>query len=143
MTDRKITEGAFSRGPLRKIWNKQEHDAHLTAAGRERVEAALKAGVKAETKKFHLQYGAGDRHADSIEQFPMSKKYSATERRLLKPKEKEVIKGSLDIFFKRKPVEPAIKKEVEIKTPPRIEQRVSEPLPEAANDDIYKKAVNQ
>lgn len=141
MTDRKITEGAFSRGPLRKILNKQEHDAHLTAAGRERVEAALKAGIEAETKKFHLQYGVGDRHADSIEKFPMSKKYSATERRLLKPKEKDVMKGSLDIFFKRKTAEPMVEREIEVRASPIVEPKSPRTLPEAANDDVGRKAA--
>lgn len=140
MTDRKITEGSFSRGPLRKILNKQEYNAHLTAAGKERVEAAIKAGIQAEAKKFHLQYGVTGAHADAIAKFSTSKKYGQEDRRALmrKPKEQEIIKDSLDIFFKRKPVAPVIEKveapepRVELKS---FEVKLSNPMPDAANDD--------
>lgn len=140
MTDRKITEGAFNKGPLRKILNKQEYNAHLTAAGKERVEAAIKAGVQAEAKKFHLHYGVAGTHADAIAKFSTSKKYGQEDRRALmrKPKEQEVIKDSLDIFFKRKPAAPVIEEKVETPAPrvelKSFEVKPSNPMPDAAND---------
>ena len=137
MTDRKITEGAFSRGPLRKILNKQAYDAHLTAAGRERVEAALKAGMQAEAKKFSLERGVGERHLDAIAKFSTSKKYSMAKRELLQPKERAVINKSLGVFFKQKPTpEPEVEK-IKIVPPPRIEPKLPEPLPKAANGDSF------
>ncbi len=142
MTDRKITEGAFSRGPLRKILNKKEYDAHLTTAGKERVEAAIKAGAQDEAKKFHLQYGVTGAHADAIAKFSTSKKYGQEDRRLLmqKPREQAIIKDSLDIFFKRKTAAPIVEKEIEVRPAPRVELKSPE-LPKAANDDRYEQAA--
>jgi len=141
MTDRKITEGAFNKGPLRKILNKQEHNAHLTTAGKERVEAAIKAGAKDEAKKFHLQYGVTGAHADAIAKFSTSKKYGQEDRRALmrRPKEQEVIKDSLDIFFKRKTAAPVIEEKIEVPAPrvelKSFEVKPSNPMPGAANAD--------
>jgi len=140
MTDRKIKiiRGAFGSKELPKIINRQAHIAHLSDAGRGRVEAALKAGVEAEAKKFGLRYGIGGKHIEALKKYPRSIKYP--ERRLLKTKEREALDRSLGVYFKVKPAEQKIEKKVvplrkvEAKTPPRIAPRLPEPPPREQND---------
>ncbi|OGG40326.1 hypothetical protein A2118_01330 [Candidatus Kaiserbacteria bacterium GWA2_50_9] len=158
MTSRKITEGSLGRGPLLKILNKQARVADLSDAGRERLEAALKAGIAVEARKHDLQYGLSDKHIDALKQFPTSEKYA--DRRLLKPKELKVLENSLDIFFKTKPAESKIEdknaplskteapandnvwSKTEARLPENIEPKPSEAPPRpAANDDRYQEAA--
>ena len=140
MTDRnrRITEGAFGRGPLPKILAKQARAANLSKEGRARVETALKAGAEAEAKKFGLQHGVGSKHADALIQFPTSKRYS--DRRSLKPKEREVIENVVATFYKRNPsTEPKV--EEKIVPAPKIEPKLPDSPPKATNDDNYREAA--
>ncbi|MDO8624340.1 MAG: hypothetical protein Q7R54_03205 [bacterium] len=127
MTDRKITPGSFERGPLRKIMNKQARLAHVSPQGLERVEAALKAGVGYIEKKKGLQYGVGDKYVERLVGFPTSKKYKGRRdpKLKLKPQELKAMEGSLNVFFKTKPPEPAAEMKVEPrKFVPKIEHTV-------------------
>lgn len=148
MTDRKITEGALEHGSFQKILNKQARIANLSEAGRERLAAALRAGVATETRKHGLQYGLGDTHIEALKKFPRSEKYA--DHHLLKPKELRALENSLDIFFKSKAIEPKVEKEREVVPPARIETRTptgiepkqSEMSPRpAASDDTYQKPL--
>lgn len=125
MAPRKITSGSFDHGPLRKILNKQERRANISAAGRERVTAALKAGVERETKRFNLQYGVGAAHAEALGKFPTSKKYEGRfdPKLKLKPKELKVVEESLGVFFKTKKVEPKEAPHASITSSPSVSSK--------------------
>ncbi len=110
MDNRKITDKRFESGTFRKVLKKEMRAADLSVAGRARVDAALKAALEREKKVGGLRYGISSKHAEALEKFPTSKRYAGRfdPKLKLKPKELKVMKGSLDVFFKRKPVEPKV-----------------------------------
>ena len=99
-----------------------QHSAELSSKGKVRVTEAMKAAVDHVVNKRGLQYGMQGQHVGMALDF-LKKDY--TGRHDLTPKELEVIKKSFDTHFEIKEKLPDIK----------------EPLPEAANEDTYKKAT--
>lgn len=107
MHNRKLTLGHLERGHSRKVFLHLQNAAGLQEHGRERVDEAMKATIAHVQKKRDLQFGMTEKHVDTALSF-LKNHYEG--RKLLKPKEREVIKHSLDLFFDKKPEESRVEK---------------------------------
>ena len=149
MHNRKLTVEHLGRGKSREMFIHLQNTAGLQEHGKARVDDAMKAAIAHVQKKHGLRLGMTDKHIDMALGY-LKNHYEG--RKLLKTKEKEVIKHSLDMFFNRKPEEAEVEKEEkigkgkEIPSPARIiraptstEPKLSEVSPQAqvpvANDN--------